>query len=357
MEFPSRSDEDYIKFFSDIWDHGAKDSPYKFAFGRFLVEYCKQQNPDLHVSFATIAEYFLKYYWPQVCRSNLKHNGHGDTMPVIVRCIKNNFTKLPYTQNYNDIEKKYPEKIKTCVEKLSDPRSEFNCFENVTYAFQRIRNDFGKGKFFQYKQTGENKKPDHGPVPTFDLDYGIDINPEAATFFQKHHRILQKVIILEWAKFLEKFNNTPKLIEKTEGGKIERDSRKAHEFTGILLDAGFKTCFYNESHNLIEGNIHADHVIPFSYIREDEIWNYVLSCDKCNLAKSDYLPPQKFLVKLIDRNTDVSNPDVSNPDVLDYIRKLKNSLDKLGDDPKKMILKYHADALSDGFILFKGSFD
>ena len=340
-------DEDYIKFFSDIWDHGTKDSPYKFAFGRFLVEYCKQQNPNLHVSFASIAEYFLKYYWPQVCRSNLKHNGHGDTMPVIVRCIKKNFTKLPYTQNYNDIEKKYPEKIKTCVEELSDPRSEFNCFKNVTYAFQRIRNDFGKGKFFQYKQTGENKKPGHGPVPTFDLDYGIDINPEAVTFFQKYHRILEKVIILEWAKFLEKFNNTPKLIEKTEGGKIERDPVKARKFTNALKDAGFKTCFYNESHNLTEGEIHADHVIPFSYMREDEIWNYVLSCDKCNLAKSDYLPPQKFLDDLIDRNTNESN----------HIPQLKKSLDKLGDDPKKMILKYHADALSDGFILFKGSFD
>ena len=182
-------DEDYIKFFSDIWDHGTKDSPYKFAFGRFLVEYCKQQNPDLHVSFATIAEYFLKYFWPQVCRSNLKHNGHVDNIPVIVTCIKKHFTKLPYTQNYNDIEKKYPEKIKTCVEELSNPRSNLNCFRNVTYAFQRIRNDFGKGKFFQYKQTGENKKPGHNPVPTFDLDYGIDINPEAVTFFQKHHRI------------------------------------------------------------------------------------------------------------------------------------------------------------------------
>ena len=78
----------------------------------------------------------------------------------------------------------------------------------------------------------------------------------------------------------------------------------------------------------------------------DEIWNYVLSCDKCNLAKSDYLPPQKFLDKLIDRNTDESNH-----------KWVKKSLDKLGDDPKKMILKYHADALSDGFILFKGSFD
>ena len=62
MDFPETTDEDYIKFFSDIWDKGTFDNDFKFAFGRFLVEYCKQQNPNLHVSFASIAEYFLKYY-------------------------------------------------------------------------------------------------------------------------------------------------------------------------------------------------------------------------------------------------------------------------------------------------------
>ena len=358
MNFPKLSDDEYIKFFSDIWDHGTKDSTFKFAFGRFLVEYCKQQNPDLHVSFATIAEYFLKYFWPQVCRSNLKHNGHGDTMPVIVTCIKKHFTKLPYTQNYNDIEKKYPEKIKTCVEELSKPSSNLNCFKNVTYAFQRL-DDFGNGKFFWYNETGKIEKPGHKPVPKFDLTYGIDINPKAATFFQKYNRILEKVIILEWAKFLEKFNNTPKLIEKTEGDEIKR---KANDFTKILEDADFKTCFYNESHNLIEGETHADHVIPFSYMREDEIWNHVLSCAKCNLAKSAYLPPKKFIDRLIDRNTDESKFLLRINTHSDKTRKryqkiVKNSLGKLGDDPKKMILKYYADALSDGFILFKGSFD
>ena len=358
MNFPNTSDEDYIKFFSDIWDKGIFDNDFKFAFGRFLVEYCKQPNPDLHVSFASIAEYFLKYYWPQVCRSNLKHNGRGDKgKPTIVQCIEKNFKKdedgneIVYRVNYGDWGKLdakiMNEKIKTSIDELSNPKNSLFCFNDVTYAFQRIDDDFGNGKFFWYEQTGLNKMHRKTPVPKFNRDYGIDINPKAVTFFQKYNRILEKVIILEWAKFLEKFNNTPKLIEKTEGGKIERDPVKARKFTDALKDAGFKTCFYNESHNLTEGEIHADHVIPFSYMREDEIWNYVLSCDKCNLAKSDYLPPQEFLDKLIDRNTDESNP----------ITGLKESLDKLGDDPKKMISKYHADALSDGFILFKGSFD
>ena len=157
----------------------------------------------------------------------------------------------------------------------------------------------------------------------------------------------EKVVILEWTRFLEKFNSTPKLIEKTEGGKIERNLGKAKKFTKILQESGFNTCFYNESHDLTSGKIHADHVIPFSYIREDELWNYVLSCEKCNLAKSDYLPQEEFLEKLIRRNNDKKN----------FIPELEKSLSKFTDDPDKEILRHYKNALSDGFIQFKGRFD
>ncbi len=244
------------------------------------------------------------------------------------------------------------EKVETCVDELSIPTNKLFCFHNVTYAFQRFGSDddFHNGYLFSYNQDEDGwiKKPGHKPVPKFDKYHGIDINPKAATFFKKYNRILEKVIILEWAKFVEKFNNTPKLIEKTEGGKIERNLGKAKKFTKILQESGFNTCFYNEDHNLTEGEIHADHVIPFSYIREDELWNYVLSCKKCNLAKSDYLPPEEFLVNLIDRNNDEKNR---------RIPELEKSLSKFTDEPDKEIWRHYKNALGDGFIEFKGRFD
>tara|TARA_Y100000590_G_scaffold451053_1_gene591760 strand:- start:14 stop:1105 length:1092 start_codon:yes stop_codon:yes gene_type:complete len=363
VTFQDLTEEEFLKFFSDIWDRGTMDSTYKFALGRFLVEYCRQENPDLHVSFATIAKYFLKYFWPQVCRSNLKHNGHGNKRkPTIVTCIENNFKKdedgneIVYTVNYGDWGKldhqEMEDKVKTCVDRLSNPKSnpkeeQLFCFTNVPYAFQRIDNDFHNGYLFSYNQDGWVEKPGKTPVPKFDKYHGIDINPKAATFFKKYNRILEKVVILEWTRFLEKFNSTPKLIEKTEGGKIERNLAKAKKFTKILQESGFNTCFYNESHDLTSGKIHADHVIPFSYIREDELWNYVLSCEKCNLAKSDYLPQEEFLEKLIRRNNDKKN----------FIPELEKSLSKFTDDPDKEILRHYKNALSDGFIQFKGRFD
>ena len=47
---------------------------------------------------------------------------------------------------------------------------------------------------------------------------------------------------------------------------------------------------------------HIDHVIPRSFVFEDEIWNLVATCGNCNGAKSDILPDERFIAKLADRN-------------------------------------------------------
>ncbi len=348
IDFSNMSEKEFFGFFKDIFERGKKDSTYKFAFARFLVDYSNQDNPKSHVEFSTISEYFLKYFWPQVCRSNLKHNGHSDTEPTVVKSIKTHFTDLPYTQNYEQIKKKYPEKIKKCIEELSNPKlSSTFCFGDVTYAFQRIGNDFGNDKFFHYEDTGKKNKHRKNPVPKINGNYGIDIIPNALVFFKKHNYILGKIVILEWSRFLEKFNlNTPKIIEKTEGGNIERDLAKATKFRKILLESGFNTCFYNGSHHLDKipsREIHADHVIPFDYIREDEIWNYVLACQECNCKKSAYLPPKIFLQKLIDRNSQE----------FERIPELKISLKKIGNNYPKIIRKHYQNALDDGFKMKK----
>lgn len=342
-------DKDLLKKFNNIFERGKKDSTYKFALARFLVDYCSEPNPKTHVTFLTIAEYFLEYFWPQVCRSNLKHNGHNETQPVIITCIKNHFRDFPYRQNYYEIKKTSDEKIKICIEELSNPKLSTFCFNHVTYALQRIGNDFGKGTFFSYKKDGNIQKHLKVPPPKIVGD-GIDITLDALKFFKEYNFILKKIIILEWSKFLEKHNlSTPKIIEKTEGGKIERDAVKASKFRKSLLDAGYDSCFYNESHDLKKmplKEIHADHVIPFDYIREDEIWNYVLACQKCNCKKSSYLPPRKFIENLIKRNCEK----------YEKIKGLEKSVNKLGEVPDKTIKKIYENALDDGFKLFEGNF-
>ena len=62
-----------------------------------------------------------------------------------------------------------------------------------------------------------------------------------------------------------------------------------------------KTCFYCGK-KLDEEKIHVDHFIPWSFIKDDNLWNLVLSCPKCNLNKKDKLPNIDFLTRILDRN-------------------------------------------------------
>lgn len=63
-----------------------------------------------------------------------------------------------------------------------------------------------------------------------------------------------------------------------------------------------KNCFYCRK-PLKENAIHVDHFIPWSFIKDDQLWNFVLACPKCNESKRDKLPSEFYLERIIERNT------------------------------------------------------
>jgi len=111
---------------------------------------------------------------------------------------------------------------------------------------------------------------------------------------------LSKILIYEWAKFLEKTNFTPRLISKIEELGIKK-RRSLSKYKKILLEIDGSKCFYCNS-KIEEQDIHIDHFIPWSYIYEDSSWNLVVSCSMCNLKKSDNLPPKNFIKIICSRN-------------------------------------------------------
>ena len=111
---------------------------------------------------------------------------------------------------------------------------------------------------------------------------------------------------MEWARLLEKFNvGVPKIIDKTEGLKPERQNLTKYK---KALEPFFENCFYccrnlKKLKHELKIRTDVEHVIPWDYIGEDEIWNLTLACQKCNCRKLGSLPPRKFLDdKLFERN-------------------------------------------------------
>jgi CRISPR/Cas system Type II protein with McrA/HNH and RuvC-like nuclease domain len=54
-----------------------------------------------------------------------------------------------------------------------------------------------------------------------------------------------------------------------------------------------------------------DHVIPWSFLLEDDLSDLVLACATCNGKKSDWLPTDGFIHKLIARNRALARNGIS----------------------------------------------
>ncbi len=325
------SDEEFERGFLNIIGHSSKDNTYKFALARFLLEYSRTSTKT-HVDFPTIARYFLEYYWTQICKLKMKHAPQIKKKPEIVKIIETEFTEQYYPQTFKEICQLEPEKIQKCTEQITK-----RCFHNVIWRFQKIKINKATPVrlFFDYhiaRVVNSNKK-------YVDLDYGINLNPNAIEFFRRYNVVLLKAVILEWAKFLENLNiRLPKIIAKTEGKNIMRGSLTKYRH---ILDPFFKECFYCEEELLAGRKTHVEHIIPFDYIAEDDIWNLTLVCERCNLKKLGALPPEKYIKKLILRNQDYQN----------RIPTLEKSLIRLGQDFDKIVKDHYQNAQSHGYMI------
>ena len=335
MSFPSTSDKDFEQIFMNVLDLSAKDNTYKFAFARFLLEY-SNNHTNTHVKFSTIAEYFLKYYWRQECKSKLKQAPQVEKMPEIIKIIQKEFDKPYYPQTFDKIKEDEPEKILECIEKIVK-----YCFHNVTWRFQKVK--IGKTNkemkiFFDFKIArikNSNRK-------YIDLDYGINLNPKAMYFFKTYNTVLSKAVTVEWARFLEKLNSgVPQLIPKTEGEIVQRTNLTKYR---KALEPFFKNCFYCNNLLIPGRETHVEHVIPFDYIAEDKMWNFTLACQNCNLKKLGSLPPEEYLDELIKRNKNYG----------EKIPMLKKSLTILGLELfEKIIRDHYENAKSHGYMVLK----
>jgi len=104
-----------------------------------------------------------------------------------------------------------------------------------------------------------------------------------------------------WARYLERVNKlAPYVIRKVEREGAERGSLTT--FLHVLRQLDTLTCFYCDR-RLDESVVtHVDHVLPWAFLLEDELWDLVLACAPCNLAKSDRLPDRSFVDRLQRRN-------------------------------------------------------
>lgn len=150
-----------------------------------------------------------------------------------------------------------------------------------------------------------HKSKPEGMAPLFEWnDHGSEvvITEQAFDLLTSQRIALETVANYFWARFLQGCNRlAPQIIRK-----VERDDAKRRSLSSYLkiLREDETRCFYCGTSLDASTEATVDHVIPWSFLMDDPIWDCVLACRPCNQLKSDWLPGEQFIKKLLERNTE-----------------------------------------------------
>ena len=283
--------EDHIwSLFNYVFsDSCRKTNTYKFGLIKSLLDNLfNGAKTDLGM-FYTYEEIFSKFaenYWNLVVKYGLhqmKYNGKSSFSKVeqiLIECASKN------------------EMLSFLEFESLDEKGKKNIIKRVTTECKR----FVVGALYEDFE---------GILYRFDLkEKGLTVNYCVYEFMLKYKLELEKLNYYSWARFLEKVNDDKALTRVIEKIELATPRRSNLSVYRDILYSEFEenTCFYC-GRKLTNSNIHVDHFIPWSFVKDDKIWNFVLSCSRCNEKKNNRIPDFTLVKELDDRNNQIKDVD------------------------------------------------
>ena len=149
-----------------------------------------------------------------------------------------------------------------------------------------------------------------GTIYDFDLKCsGITLNYSIYEFILKHKTEIERLNYYSWAKFLEQINEDNVVVRVIDKLELATPRRGDLSIYREILRKEFEVdkCFY--CGKKLQKSIHVDHFIPWSFVKDDKMWNFVLSCPRCNEIKNNRVPSQDYLIKIEKRNKKIQISD------------------------------------------------
>ena len=260
-----------------------KDTTYKYGFLKAIIDNLYNVDANLQLTFDQLFSKFAEIYWNLILKHRLRQkaptadNKESYLEQILHEAeIKYKITEpIPFESLTASMMLEISHQVKT------------KCKRNVVGA---LFEDTQK-LFYSFSKKDE----------------WIRINPVMYEFLCKHKVVIEKLNYYEWAKFLERVNEDSvacKILNKID----ESSKRNNLAYYRKILYEEFecKTCFYCGK-PLNPDKIDVDHFVPWSFVKDDNLWNLVLACPSCNRKKNDKLPADKYLTVIADRNKRIVN--------------------------------------------------
>lgn len=262
--------------------HASMSASYKPALLKALVRICRVSD-SLSLPLERIGEEFARMYWNQTVLYHLRQASSLTKESEVIKLIRRTADEHR-VRYFSDL----PEAGKARIRK----RMARVLTINVLAAFHTSK-PLGMPPLYTWNK-GEN---------------AVALSGDSLAFLRAHGAVLEIVANYHWAAFLESCNRlAPHIILKVERDGVMR--RSLAKFLRVLMEEDdAATCFYCERHFSAALAATVDHVIPWSFLLEDPLWDLVLACRPCNSSKSDALPESAFIDRLVARNAELTrNP-------------------------------------------------
>ena len=268
----------YATFFSTV---SKKRSTYKYGLIKAIND--NLYNASLHengwfISYTDLFEKFSCNYWNLIVKYHLKQirpDGKSNSSVIEKEFLKSVDCESDRERlEFESIDEEERIRLVNVISK--------ECRKNVIPAL--------------YVDSGS-------VIYEFDLKGpGIFLHKSVYDFLNKYKHEIEKLNYFYWAKFLESINDDDVLANLLTNLELATPKRKDMSVYREILWHEFQEgcCFY--CGRKLKKQPHVDHFIPWSYVKDDKIWNLVLSCSECNIKKSNHLPDDKSVKKIITYN-------------------------------------------------------
>ena len=284
---------DFLYIFKKIIRECNYDNTYKMALAKALVEIGIENkcNDDvIKISFKTIAEKCLKYYWNQTIFFDLIQGSNIKKMPCMLK-----YTKELIVEYFDIVDNNQPVRY----ERIDFVSLGLN--KKYTNTIKKISNELPINVITRFLYLNNEI---HKEIYEYDKNEKIiKIKRENLDLLKENNEDLFDLIDYRWGLILETFNSSPRINKKVkiiEGMDIKRNN--LNDFKPLLdIENPDHICFLCGK-QIENSELSIDHIIPWSYLYSDDIWNLVYVHKSCNSSKSNVIPNEEVVNRLENRN-------------------------------------------------------
>ena len=290
----------HLENWLEVIKNMANDNTYKLAWGRGIVECALTEeykiiDNQIEISFFSIAQKMLKYYWNQEFFFSLKQGPNIKKPPIIYQITL-------------DLIEKYTKDTKSSIPVWFDKALSLISTDSKYYdsIMKRMVAAVNQDVCWRFLLAGGNT------YSLYELDRKhkwIRISQDSLLVIKDYGLVLIQLFNYRWAQLLEQFNRSPKIVAKVKGSqenKIRRESLAKYKEILLKQFENKQPLDFYTGYILEEKDISVDHVIPWSFMYSDDIWNMVLTSKSTNSSKSKSTPNEVHINRLITRNIELS---------------------------------------------------